>query len=383
MEDMEWFLELANQQEDWCVPNLVEDVIGHELHVLDAVQRSITEKEKGTVSMCIYKLYLSHLLGECDHHYQNIAESGPLILHQHLPRLQVGLTLLKKPNLGEPGPYIPTFYQECSSIEPEKDTLSDRMQQPLAHLYFLTVLEHILSDEQSLADMVRVAENLSHLANSPHSEPAHQVVLQIELQAVLQVIAKLLASLLDASDHVQLFESISEINRLFSDVSTGGGSVGGHGMVVALHLLKKLKSSRKFIELLTTKFEVMCKEIMCLKPLHDRLKVSTACVHVCKTVMVMVSFMQQPSESTIHVLPFMLPLGDDELRGLYEKVRNAIMLDVHQGDNFKEVERIATEWLVFIAVHNHYKYPSIIYIHVLSLTLILPSSLHVHLSHTP
>ena len=231
--------------------------------------------------MCIFKLYLSRLLGECENHDQNIAESGPLILHQHLPRLQVGLTLLKKPNLGEPGPYIPTFYQECSSIEPEKDTLSDRMQQPLAHLYFLTVLEHILSDEQSLANMVRVAGQLSHYANSRLSEPAHKVVLQIELQAVLQAIAKLLASLLDASNRVQLVGSIDEINRLFSDVSTGGGRVGGHGMVVALHLLKKLKSSRKFIELLTTKFEVMCKEILCLRPLHDQLKVKhsvCACV---------------------------------------------------------------------------------------------------------
>ena len=227
--------------------------------------------------MCIFKLYLSRILEKYEHHEKNIAESGPLNLYHHLPRLQVGLTLLKKPNLGDPGPYISTFYQECSAIKPEQDTLSDRMQQPLAHLYFLTVLERILSDEQRLANMVRVTEELSNLlsehADSKLSKHAHQVVLQIELQAVLQVIAKLLASLLNASEHVQLVKCITKINCLFDDMKTGGGHVGGHGMVVALHLLKEMKSSRKFIELLTTKFEAMCKEIKCLSPLHDQLKV--------------------------------------------------------------------------------------------------------------
>ena len=187
----------------------------------------------------------------------------------------MGQVLMNR-HLGEPGPYIPTFYQECSSITPEPASISMRMQQPLAHLYFLTVLEHILSDEQSLANMVRAAGQLSHLCSSGISEPPHQLMLQIELQAVLQVIAKLLAGLLDAADRVQFVEiegSIEEINRLFSDASTGGDKVGGHGMVVALHLLKKLKSSRKFIELMTTKFEILCKEIKCLRPIHEKLQV--------------------------------------------------------------------------------------------------------------
>lgn len=234
--------------------------------------------------MCTFKLHLSRILGECDRHDEDISKSGPLILHQYQLRLQVGQVLMRRLQLGEPGPYIPTFYQECSSIRPEQASLSGRMQQPLAHLYFLTVLEHILSDEQSLANMVRAAGQLSHLCSSGVSEPSHQVMLQIELQAVLQVIAKLLADLLDASDRVQFVEiegSIDEINRLFSDPSTGGGDVGGHGMVAALHVLKKLKSSRKFIELMTTKFEIMCKEIKCLRPLHDRLQVSTLLPILC------------------------------------------------------------------------------------------------------
>lgn len=65
--------------------------------------------------------------------------------------------------------------------------------------------------------------------------------------------------------------------------------------------------------------------------------------------MVMFSFMQQPSESNVHLLPFMLPVGDDELRGLYQKVKTA-MFGVHQRNSSKELERIATEWLVLNTV---------------------------------
>lgn len=186
---------------------------------------------------------------------------------------------MKKPELGDPGPYIPTFYQECPSICPVSKSLNRRMQQPLAHLYFLTVLEHVLSDEQSLANMVRAARQLSDLCTSTVSEPAHKVMLQIELQAVLQVIARLLGRLLDTSDDraqsVEIHGSINEINRLFADESTGGGGTGGHGMVVALHLFQKLKSSRKFIDLMTTKFEINCKEIACLRPINIQLQVCT------------------------------------------------------------------------------------------------------------
>ena len=231
--------------------------------------------------MCTFKMYLSRLLGECDRQHEDPSRCGPLLLHQYHPRLQVGEVLLKKALLGNTGPYIPTFYQECPSICPEQASLGRRMQQPLAHLYFLTVLEHVLAEGKSLANMAKAARQFCDLANSGASDPAQaaqQAVLQIELQAVLQVVAKLLAKLLGAeSDERALFgelkDSIEDINRLFGDVSTGGEKVGGHGMVVALHLLKVLKSSRKFIELMTTKFEVRCKEIDCLWPIHERLQV--------------------------------------------------------------------------------------------------------------
>ena len=187
---------------------------------------------------------------------------------------------MKNQSLGNLGPYIPTFYQKCSSIKLEEDSLSKRMQQPLAHLYFLTVLEHLSSEEQNLANnnMVRAARHISQQCKPGVLQPHFQVLLHIELQAVIQVLAKLLALHLDSSDQSQIVEFqplVEEINELFDDANTGGGNVGGHGLVLALHMLRKLKSSRKFSELLSHKFEVVCKEIKCLRPLHERLQVSS------------------------------------------------------------------------------------------------------------
>ena len=60
---------------------------------------------------------------------------------------------------------------------------------------------------------------------------------------------------------------------------------------------------------------------------------------------------QEPGESTVHLLPFMLPgVGrvEDDLRGLYKRVKKA-MEGIHQlnhANNIKELERIATEWSV-------------------------------------
>ena len=221
-------------------------------------------------------MYLSRLLGECDSKNEDPAMCGPLLLHQFHPRLQVGQMLMSRGALGDPGPYIPTFYQECPAISPEQASLGRRMQQPLAHLYFLTVLEHVLEEPKSLADVVKAGRELSYLVNLRPSDLAQHALLQIEFQAVLQVIAKLLAELLSEEpkegQFIDLNNNINAINQLFGDVTTGGGKVGGHGMVVALHLLKAFKSSRKFIELMTTKFDT-CKDIMCLVPVQKRLQV--------------------------------------------------------------------------------------------------------------
>jgi hypothetical protein len=61
--------------------------------------------------------------------------------------------------------------------------------------------------------------------------------------------------------------------RLLNDDAMGGGKSGGHAMVVALHLYKLLKSSRKFTELMTKNFETTIKGVDCLIPFNDQLKV--------------------------------------------------------------------------------------------------------------
>ena len=64
-------------------------------------------------------------------------------------------------------------------------------------------------------------------------------------------------------------------NRLLDDVKTGGGDTQGHGMVLALHLVKHLKSFRKFSELLTKKYHAICDWLNCLHPFHEQITVST------------------------------------------------------------------------------------------------------------
>ena len=215
-------------------------------------------------------MYLSRILGE-QHadEGENDKNSGPLLLFEDDPRLQVGQVIMENDHLGVPGPYIPVFYQECPFICLESESINQRMQQPLAHLYFLTVLEHILSNDWSLPAIMVSATELASFC-SKESTPTHLVVLQIELQAVLQVIAKLVVV---SSELQTISGSLGKINELFSETITGGGSEGGHGIVVAHHLLHSLKSSRKFIEFMTTKFNVRYKEIECLRPIHEKLKV--------------------------------------------------------------------------------------------------------------
>ena len=63
------------------------------------------------------------------------------------------------------------------------------------------------------------------------------------------------------------------VNKLLEDEETGGGSMLGHSMVLSLHMLKQLKSSRKFTELLTYKYDAMYRGITALKPIHEELTV--------------------------------------------------------------------------------------------------------------
>ena len=71
------------------------------------------------ITMCVFKLYLGRILGPRDQCVDKAASfSAPLLLHLNQPRSQVVKVLMATPDLGSPAPYIPTFYQECSSITP-------------------------------------------------------------------------------------------------------------------------------------------------------------------------------------------------------------------------------------------------------------------------
>ena len=74
------------------------------------------------------------------------------------------------------------------------------MQQPLAHLYFLTLLEHLQATECKLSDLVRTANAITEECDSTTTGEIERVILWIELQAVLQVILQELATHLNPSD---------------------------------------------------------------------------------------------------------------------------------------------------------------------------------------
>lgn len=56
------------------------------------------------------------------------------------------------------------------------------MQQPLAHLYFLTVLEHLMSKPYKLSGLVRIAASITYLCTSCPTSESDKAVLYIELQ---------------------------------------------------------------------------------------------------------------------------------------------------------------------------------------------------------
>ena len=89
------------------------------------------------------------------------------------------------------------------------------MQQPLAHLYFLTLLEHLQGLEYKLSDLVRIAKTIKLQCGSCTTGDVESVVLWVELQAVVQVILQELATHLNPSKlhigEVQLLEK--DINR--------------------------------------------------------------------------------------------------------------------------------------------------------------------------
>ena len=139
----------------------------------------------------------------------------------------------------------------------------------------------------------------------PQSVPkGDKILLQIEKQAVTQCLLRQLATLfsdntnqvlvteevgvvgrgvhslsLFSVSNIQLNPIINELNELLNDDGTGGGAVGGHRLVLGMHLLHKLRSHRRFTELFTTRYPII-KAIQCTSVFHEQLKVGVALVYV-------------------------------------------------------------------------------------------------------
>ena len=85
------------------------------------------------------------------------------------------------------------------------------MQQPLAHLYFLTLLEHLQAQGHKLSGLVRTANSILQQCAS---ERVERMVLWVELQAVVQVILQNLAVHLNPSK-----PRMEEVHPLADDIN--------------------------------------------------------------------------------------------------------------------------------------------------------------------
>ena len=75
---------------------------------------------------------------------------------------------------------------------------------------------------------------------------------------------------------LQLFSSISKetLNTVIADEFTGGESeVETHGFILTLHILREFQSIHKLLQLLVSKYDVICSSIACLQPVHAKLQV--------------------------------------------------------------------------------------------------------------
>ena len=93
---------------------------------------------------------------------------------------------------------------------------------------------------------------------------------------------------LDPSEPSKIRQLAREVNIILDDPATGGGACKGHAFVLALHLLKHLKSFKKFTDLLTVQFDAVYRGITCLKQFCVELKVVCVCECVCVCVCVCV-----------------------------------------------------------------------------------------------
>lgn len=70
---------------------------------------------------------------------------------------------------------------------------------------------------------------------------------------------------------LQLGSVLPDLNAILDDQWMGGGSAGGHGLVLALHILKEQQSFSKFLHLFTDQYSMLLNGIKCLEPFHQTL----------------------------------------------------------------------------------------------------------------
>ena len=68
---------------------------------------------------------------------------------------------------------------------------------------------------------------------------------------------------------MQLGSVLPDLNAILDDQWMGGGSAKGHGLVLAMHLLKEQQSFNKLLHLFTDQYSMLLNGIRCLEPFHQ------------------------------------------------------------------------------------------------------------------
>ena len=168
------------------------------------------------------KLYLTHILVTTKQkEASDNGESGLIQFHQQFRSL-VDKVLCQKEGLSSPGPYIPLFYQIdlTDTNKFVKVSPSETMQQPLCHLYFMTVMEHLNSVYQTKSQtnmLSSVVKKASHMHKQLKDAEKENAILWIEYEAIVQILIQQLAIHLNPSQP-ELFRDVQhllqEINML-------------------------------------------------------------------------------------------------------------------------------------------------------------------------
>lgn len=104
-----------------------------------------------------------------------------------------------------------------------------------------------------------------------------------------------------------------------------------HGLALALHLMKLLKSSRRFIDLMTNKFDNL-KDISCIGYIHEKLRMG------------MVPSRTNCPELKSHLFSFLYPGTEGELTSLYECVKSSMFAIHSQTRKPNDLIQIAQLW---------------------------------------